>query len=85
VTIDRRSNRLDDVHSNAGSLGELANLLLVLVGQVDNVFITESLEVVDFNVGLEYREAMADIREVVKPVNVNTSNFNFITRTSCVN
>tara|TARA_B110000285_G_C14905297_1_gene505276 strand:- start:134 stop:391 length:258 start_codon:yes stop_codon:yes gene_type:complete len=85
VTINRWSNGLDDVHCNTRPLRILADFFLIFIGQINNIFITESLEVINFNVGLEDGESMAYIGEVVKSVNVYTSYFNFITRTSCVN
>ena len=84
MTINRWSNRLDDLLSNAFSPTKLSNFLLVLIGQFDNFFISESLQVVCFNDGLKDREAMLDVAKVIEPVNIDSSDLNLVTRSRCI-
>jgi len=85
VSVDRGGDRHEDVVGDVRSLGVLADLFFVLVSQVNDIFVTETFKVVNFNVGLEDWEAMTHVREVIKSVDVNSCNFNFISRSGSVN
>lgn len=85
VSVDRGGDRHEDVVGDVRSLGVLADLFFVLVSQVNDIFVTETFKVVNFNVGLEDWEAMTHVREVIKSVDVDSCNFNFISRSGSVN
>jgi hypothetical protein len=59
---------------------QLADLVFVLVGQLDNFFVSIPLKVVRLNDGLKYWEPMLYISRVVVFVCVNTCDFDFIAR-----
>ena len=85
MSIDRRSNGVNDLPSNIRLLSEVPDGLLVLISQFNDLFITKPSDIVGFNNSSENGEAMLNIREVVESIDVNTSNFNLVTWSGLVN
>lgn len=84
MSIDGRSDRVHNICGDAVSLREVANLLLVLISQLNDVLITLALDVVGLYKCLEDWESVPDILDVVESVDVDTSDFYFITRSCTV-
>lgn len=85
MTVDRRSNRVKNLGCDLGLSRQGPNLLLVLISQFDDGFITESLKVVYLDQSLEHGEAVLSVSNLVIAVHVDTSNFDLITRPCSIN
>ena len=85
MPVDRRGNRVNNLLANVGLAGQVFNLLLVLLCQLDDVLVSKSSDVVRLNNRGENRETVLDIREIVKSIDVDTSDFNLITWSGSVN
>ena len=84
MTVDRGSNRVDDLLANVGLSRQIPNLLLVLLGQLDDILVSETADVVCLNDGRENREAMLYVSEIVEPIDVDTCDLDLITRSRTV-
>ena len=84
VSIDGWGNGVDDSLADVRSSCKLSDLLLVLVGQLEDLVVSESLHIVRLDDRLEDGEAVLDIGEVVKPVDVDTCDLHFISWASAV-
>jgi hypothetical protein len=59
-------------------LGQLSDVLLVLICEFSDILISKSSDIVSFNDSLEDGEAVFLIGEVVKSVDVDTCDLDFI-------
>lgn len=84
MSINWWSNWVNDSSANIALLCQLSNLILIFISQFNNFLITKSSNKVSFNYCWENRETMLDISEVVKSINVDTCDFNFISWASRV-
>lgn len=85
VSKDGRSYRLKDYFSDVWFLRKGSDLLLVLVGQLNDIFVSETFDVVGLDGSVEHWEAVLDVSAVVKPIDKDSCDFNFITWSCCVN
>jgi len=84
MAVDRRCNGSNDFLGDVWLFGQPSDLVFVVISQINHVFVTLSLQVVDFHDGLENGEAVLHILEVVKHVNVDSSDFYLVTGSRCV-
>jgi len=79
MPIDTWSNRLVNYFSNVWFLWPIFYCFLIFIGKFNNLFISESNNVVCLDCCWEYWESMLHICIVFKNIFENTGNFNFIT------
>ena len=84
MTVNRRSNRIDDLLANVGLPRQIPYLLLVLLGQLDDIFVSETADIVCLNDCREHREAMLHVSEIVESIDVDTGDLDLITRSSTI-
>ena len=60
-------------------------MLLVLLGQLDDVLVSEAPDKIGFDDRREHGETVLHIREIVESVDVDTSDLDFISRSGSVN
>lgn len=85
VPVDTGGNRVDDLLTNVGLFSKLDNRLLIIISNIQDILISISSDIVCFNNGLEHREAVFDVSEVVEPVDKYSSDFYFVTWSCRVN
>ena len=85
VTVNTWSNRIEDQLINVGLFRQSLDLNFILVSNLNNVFIAESSDVVSLNDSLENWESVFDVSSIVKFIDEDTGDLNFISRPSSVN
>jgi len=80
MPIDRWCNRVDHPPSNVWLFCKISDRLLVFISELDDLLVTEPSNIVGFDDSYKDGEPVLDVGEIVKPVDVNTSDFYFITR-----
>ena len=78
MSVNAGSHGLENLQGDAWFLGEFIDLLLVFVGELNDLFIAESLDVVGLDDGVEDWEAVLDVGSVVEFVDEDTGDFNFV-------
>ena len=63
----------------------LSDLSLLLIGKLNYVLIAKTLQVIGLYNGLEDREAVLDVSKVVIPVDIDSMDFNLVSRASNIN
>ena len=84
VSKDGRGNTVENTLSHVRLASLVADGLLVLIGQLDDLLVTEALHVVCLDESGEDGEAVLDVRAHLVLVLEDASDFNFITRSSRV-
>ena len=84
MSVNTWSHGLENLEGDAWFLGELVNCLFVFVGELDDLFVAESFDVVGLDDCVEDWEAMLDICSIVEFVDKDTGNFNFVSRSSSI-
>ena len=82
MTIDRGRYGADQSRCNVTGSGRLSDLCLFFVGQIYDVLVALTFEIVDLNDGLKDGEAVLDVREVVVAVDVDAVDLDFVTGAS---
>ena len=85
VTVNTWSDRIKDQLINVGLLGKSLDLSFILVSNLNDIFIAESSDVVSLNDSLENWESVLDVGSIVKFIDEDTGDLNFISRSSSVN
>jgi hypothetical protein len=85
MAIDGGSDRIENLLSNFGLTSQISDCLLIFIGQLNNHLVTESLQVVDFDQGLENWETVLRICDLVVSVHVDTCDFDLVTGSGCIN
>jgi hypothetical protein len=78
MSVNAWSHRLENLLGDAWFLGEFLDFLLVFVGELNDLFIAESFDIVGLNDRVEDWEAMLDVCAVVEFVDKDTGDFNFV-------
>ena len=79
MAIDRWSNRSNKALGNVLLAASITDFVLLLIGQLYNILVTLTLQVVDLNDCLEDGESVLDVRKVIVPVDVDSVDFDLIT------
>jgi len=79
MAVDGGSNGSNKTLGNVLLAASITNFVFLLVGQLHNILITLTLQIVDLNDSLEDRESVLDVRKVIVSVDVDSVDFNFIT------
>ena len=82
MPVDRRCNRLNDSTGDVSFARCLSDLSLLLIGKLNYILIAKTLQIIGLYNGLEDREAVLDVSKVVIPVDVNSMDFNLVSRAS---
>lgn len=84
MAVDGWSNGSNKALGNVLLAASITDFVLLLIGQLHNILVTLTLQVVDLNDCLEDRESVLDVCKVIVPVDVDSVDFNFITGTGNV-
>lgn len=85
MTINAWCNWVKNVLSNILFLWQFSDCLLIFISEFNNLFITKSFNIICFNNGFEDWESMLDVSKVIKLIDINSSDFNFISRSCWIN
>ena len=85
MTVNTWCNRVEYVLSNILFLRQFSDGLLIFVSEFYNLFITKSFNIVSFNNCFEDWESMLYISKIIKLIDVNSSDFYFISRPCRIN
>jgi hypothetical protein len=84
MAINTWSNRIEDFLFDIRLFCEPFDCSFVFVSNFNDVFITESSNIVCLNNCVEDRESMLNIGSIIKFVDENTCDFNLISRSSSI-
>ena len=85
MTVNTWCNWIKYVLSNVLFLRQFSNCLLIFISEFNDLFITKSFHIICFNNSFEDWEAMLDISKIIKLININSCDFNFISRSRRIN
>ena len=84
ISINWRCDRIYNFHANTLRSAQASNLVYIFTCQLNDLFISESLQIISFDNRLENWEAMLHVGRVIKLVRVDSCDFDFITWSSSV-
>ena len=81
MAVDRRGDRLNDAVGDVTLARCLSDFCLLLICELDHIFITKAMQIVCLNDGLEHWEAVLDIGEVVVSIDIDSMDLDLVTWT----